>query len=96
MDHLLTEGWTCPQEASLLFRIPPELRIRIYEAILLDLSDEKRIIVCHERVPSGLRGWLPLLLTCRLIRDDVEELCYGESGIAGQNRLVSQHGEANS
>lgn len=79
MDHFATKGWTCSQQASLLFRLPPELRSRIYEAVLLDLSDDRRIIVCHKRTRSGLRGWVPLLLTCRLMRDDVEELCFSKS-----------------
>lgn len=79
MDLFATKGWTCPQQASILFRLPPELRSRIYEAVLLDLSDDRRIIVCHEHSRSGLRGWVPLLLTCRMMRDDVEELCFSKS-----------------
>lgn len=60
------------QDNCPFFRIPPELRNRIYEDVLYVPTESKCIAIVHARETSGAPSVLRLLLTCRQVRDEAE------------------------
>lgn len=76
------EGPTHQQEHSPLFRIPAEIRLHIYELLFrIPTGDQGVKLRRGGHSHSHPMSVLALILTCRRLKDEAEELFYGTNRI---------------